>query len=88
MPPSANRSHDTHSRKKVIRTDLIPDSVKHRGVGGFHRGQRHGRSSSSDGFGTEVAVATRLPVRVELQLSVGARPLFLGAMTNVVLDLR
>lgn len=78
---------DTHGGRKVIRTDLVPDSVKQALAAELEAStRRHGRSCSSGDTKTDTSVATRPPARVRPQLSIGSRSLFSGAMANVVQD--
>lgn len=80
---------DTHGGRKVIRTDLVPDSVKRALAAELEAStRRNGRSSSSDNSSADAAVTTRPPVMVRPHLSIGARSLFSGAMANVVQDRR
>ena len=78
---------DTHGGRKVIRTDLVSDSVKQALAAELEAStRRNARSSCTDNASTETAVVTRPPARVRPQVSVGGRSLFAGAMANVVQD--
>jgi len=73
---------DTHGGRKVVRTDLVPDSVKHALAAELEAStRRQGRFGDSS---TGTAAITRPPTRVRPQLSTGGRSLFAGAMANVV----
>ena len=84
-----NPGDDTHGGRKVIRTDLVPDSVKQALAAELEAStRRHGRPSSSDDSSTDAPITTRPPARMRPQLSIGARSLFSGAVANAVQDRR
>jgi len=75
---------DTHGGRRVIRTELVSDSVKQALAAELEASTRHGKSGRSDEANTDTAAVARPPTRVRPQLSVGGRSLFAGAMSNVV----
>ena len=78
-------SDDTHGGRKIIRTKLVPDSVKQALAAELEAStRRHGRFGHSGDSSTDTTVVTRPPARVRPQLSVGGRSIFAGAMANVV----
>ena len=82
-------SDETHGGRKLIRTDLVPDSVKQALAAELEASTRnHGSFGHPNDSGTDTAVVTRPPARVRPQLSVGGRSLFAGAMANIVQDRR
>ena len=78
-------SDNTHGGRKIIRTNLVPDSVKQALAAELEAStRRHGRSGHSSDSSADTVVVARPPARVRPQLSVGGRSLFTGAMANVV----
>ena len=76
---------DTHGGRKIIRTNLVSDSVKQALAAELEAlTRRHGRSGHSSDSSTDTSVVARPPARVRPQLSVSGRSLFAGAMANVV----
>jgi len=76
---------DTHRGRKIIRTNLVSDSVKQALAAELEAStRRHGRSGHSSDSSTDTAVVARPPARVRPRLSVGGRSMFAGAMANVV----
>jgi len=76
---------NTHGGRKIIRTSLVPDSVKQALAAELEAStRRHGKSGHSSDSGADTAVVARPPARVRPRLSVGGRSLLAGAMANVV----
>lgn len=78
---------DTHGGRRVIRTELVSDSVKQALAAELEASTRRlGKSGRSDDAITDTSAIARPPARVRPQLNVGGRSLFAGAMSNVVQD--
>lgn len=75
---------ETHGGRKVVRTGLVPDSVKQALAAKLEASIRKPGRSNDVSAGT--AGVTRPPAKVRPQLSIGGRSLFTGAMSNVVQD--
>ena len=74
---------ETHGGRKVIRTGLVPDSVKQALAAELEASTRRNEGSSHS---DETAVPTRAPMRVRPQLGNAGRSLLAGAVANVVRD--
>lgn len=84
-----NPHDDTHGGRKVIRTELVPDSVKQALAAELAAStRRHGKSGRLDDASNGTAVATRPSAKVRPQLSIGGRSLFTGVMSNVMQERR
>lgn len=81
---------ETHGGRKVIRTGLVPDSVKQALAAELEASTRRPeRPKRLDDVGTKPVVATRAPVRARRpQLCAPGRSLFAGAITTAVQDRR
>jgi hypothetical protein len=82
-----NPSDDSHGGRKVIRTDLVPDSVKQALAAELEASTRgHRRLGHPDNASTDTGVVRRPSARVRPRVSIGGRSLFAGAMVNVIQD--
>jgi len=78
---------ETHGGRRIVREELVPDSVKQALAAELEAStRRRGKSGYSDD--TSNAGVTRPPAKVRPQLSTSGRSLFAGAMSNVVQDRR
>lgn len=80
---------ETHGGRRVVRTGLVPDSVKQALAAELEASTKgHRRPKPSNDIRNETGVAARPPARTRPQLSVPGRSLFAGAMATVVQDRR
>ena len=81
-------SDETYGGRKVIRTELVSDSVKQALAAELEASTRRDRRPGQSDNSNNGTPGVRPPARVRLQLSIGDRSLFAGAMSNVVQDRR
>jgi len=82
-------SDETHGGRRVIRTELVPDSVKQALAAELEAStRRRGTPGHSGGASNGTADITRPPAKVRPQLTIGSRSLITSAMTNAVQDHR
>ena len=80
---------DTPGGRRVVRTELVLDSVKRTLAAELETWtRRHGGSGHPDCTDTGAAADVRRPAGVRPQPSIGGRSLFAGAMANVAQDRR
>ena len=75
---------ESHGGRRIVRTELVPDSVKQALAAELEVSTRSSGSPSC----SDNTAGARSPTRTRPQLSVGGRSLFTGTMSNVVQDRR